>query len=130
MLKLKIYKFLGKFILYFNLKFHKMSFIQINQNVINVLSRFNYVNINEDIIVNNTISKNFKIVYGLELKNRPYCLYITIEYLNHKLQSYSYDVYIKDEKVGITSDILIELNPIDSDMNSIRNDLSKIFSIM
>ena len=42
----------------------------------------------------------------------------------------SYDVYIKDEKVGITSDILIELNPIDSDMNSIRNDLSKIFSIM
>ena len=66
----------------------------------------------------------------MELNNKPYHLHITIEYLNHKLQSYSYEIYIKDEKVGITSDILIELNLIDSDMKSIKNDLSNIFSIM
>ncbi len=134
MLKLKIYKFIGKFIPYFNLKFHKMSFSSIISKVSTSLNNIGYNEICQTIITDDKSNREYKIIFDINLNHKPYGLKFHIYYKNNNLD-FKYLQYLPLlhsawESIDDINQVNKELNDIDKELNKIKNDLSKIFSIM
>ena len=134
MLKLKIYKFIGKFIPYFNLKFHKMSFSSIISKVSTSLNSIGYNEICQTIITEDKGNREYKVIFDINLNHKPYGLKFHICYKNNNLD-FKYLQYLPLhhsawQSIDDVNKVTNELNVINNELDEIKNDILKIFSIM
>lgn len=135
MFKLKLYRFLGKFISYFKRKYIYMSLYTIIQQVATSLNNASYSQVTDSVLISNTTNREYAVIFDIHLHTLPYFLKIKVSSNNGVMNVYQYNTYVNIhhsswQTIDIINNINTEVNTIEQVLNNINPILSRIFSTM